>query len=1261
MNKRSWAVYILSVVSVCACFIFGVPACADAADYAVQGTRFEKDGEDNFDSPVARNGAFSYGENSIGKLTISGEINEQDSYEGITAFGVSDNITISYLYNGDYHSEDKEQWNLCSSDSKRVGDDSLDKKISNGVIIVQKSTDGKNWTEASKPACNSFKKSNEKNSVIYTTSTEEIMQGTYYKITIAYQMKKRTGVEEKWGLIPDEETYAYKSFIEEYEFYICTDKNYITVKDIETTEALQNNAQISKGFIVCKNGSSDDVKVIRNDADTSEAEDFDAFTAPGTYSIEITTKLGKVYQQNIIISEGLSSVSLCPAVYESEKNGGFSVDGNAVDETSFGISSMTTLSISQRAGFTTTKSTVDGVDAYGINGDAVSLYLKLNYAAEEEDRDWTVTEDNWGKREKEKVNGVYVGAVGEGAIVVQKTSDGESWENIDAASYGNGLFTTDFAKYYAPKENVLIYTPDGADVISGIYLRILYAYQVSYGKTKTDCLEKYEFYLCSNELSAVTFSNLTLQSTEGYSSEDKESAEAYKSSETLTNDAGTVTGFEINTEKNPTVTYIVEKNGKRIEVPENGKFTENGKYDITLSSKVKDSEKITIYVDNSADADSLKNYFGDGFIDGKRIYDEGEYPVYEAGEGLTSYHLEEVSDEYLPVYGVIKNETTGTEIKLDPSREERNGDILEAGEYTATFKTGVSNIGAVSGDVRVFTFHFSVIENGAAPGPVVNQENLQEYARSNISDCYPIYYGVTYPSAKKGYITLAFAQEDDAIKFAYAYEKGMVEIQEDGSYRYNSSATDGQKVSFESVFDLTEAANEVSEEIVKKAYFNLEDQFTYMTLANDSIKDLEDLRALKLERSVIVFADQQKEQLIDKTTGVSWLPVIGAKKYVSLQPGDGGETVSGENDFVFIRDKYGCDSNSVVITDESGKEYSIQYDKGVAAQLREQNCPSGIITITEATKYGDQSVYKVIYIRPGENTATTEISYYENGAEKSIKLSADDDGKMIDADLFSIAEVGDRLDAYSLIIVNDGNNEWFYASDQKIGDVWSTAGDYEISVINRLGYGYSFSVHVNESDYSAVTFNGSGADSMEDILVQFGEKNVELPTSTRTGYEFAGFKDENGNIYFGKIEKIMFKEGLSLTTVWEPKDVSVKFLNSNGSEYKSEQVPFDSEYDLPGYSVQDGLKFKGWKCDGKIVESQTIKIDSEDEMIFYPVIVDESTGNEVIENDSETGRVAGWPMAGILIIFAVLAFSYANKHRKEVCENKREDDTDENS
>lgn len=1261
MRKRTIGIKTVFTMLIMFCFFFAINVFASETSMNVFGTSYELADESTFNTNGKTNSSMlCYGKKSLGRMVVVGDIGTQGDYNGTTAYSVNDSICFKYTYNGDFNKKEKTDWQITSSDEKAVNGNELQKKVQDGVIIIQKSIDGKSWEDATEPIYDVFGKANtdKEKDIIYSVSKDEIMHGTYFRVIVAYRMERQTTA----GGFMKAAEYERKSFLEEYRFYVCTDKNYVAIRDVNSKEMINNGATILNGFYVDKCGSDDKVTVKLKNGAIKTAGQYDSFVDPGDYYVEITTKLNKKYYYKVKVSAGYSYISLNPTVYEAEKNKGFDNGLKISGVGSSGITSLTNLKIAQSADYTTTKSTINGIDSYGVNGDSATILLHLNYSDNLTGNGWNITDDEYGKKEKELVHGIQTGQVGKGAIIIQTSTTGkdDSWVNVDKGRYASGLYTTNFGAYYDAKEDIVLYNPAGVE--KGIYIRILYVYQLNNASEKKtiDCTEEYKFYLCSSELGAVQYHNLSLAKDSFeklYGDADANQIALLKNAESLISNTGTSTGFRIDKSKNPTVTYTVDKDGKSISVPVDCTFKETGKYDIHLTSKVGTKQDVTIYVDTSSDDEALKNYFGDGFIQGKRIYDEGDYPVYEGG--FTSYNLAKVSDNYLPISGCITNVSTGEEIQLEPSRNARKQIITTPGNYTAVFRTGTDSSLTI-GDVRVFTFNFKIIAKGTAPGPKNNQKLLEEYSHSNISDSYPLYYGVKYQSASGLPITVAFKDRKSAIDYAYSYEKGRVEELSDGTYKYNGSFL-GVENSIKFDENIGKESPKVLYAFAEKAvhlyYFDLSDDSTYMTLRQSDIDKKSNLREYALNRSVVIYNDGEKELLTDLDT----LPIISRKPYAYINPGDKGVVDMGYNDFEFIRDKYGCDSNSVVITDCNGASFDIEYggegtkDKGVGKQLQDKGCATGVVTITETTVGGDVAIYEAVFIRDDENTSEINLKYYTERTEKSAVLSIYDANTTIEADAFSIESISDVLDPYALVIISkDGEVVSMYAADQFTKGAWSEEGKYCIRVINRLGYGFTINVVVSESDYSVITFDGDGTENTKDIITTIGSENVELPQLTRTGYSLACYKDVDGNIYTEKIDKITFKGNLTLTAQWEAQNVKVTVKDTLGNVIVDDSVDVGTIYSLPKIDVEPGKELVGWMCNGEIC-SEYIEITNANDVIIEPVIKDIETGDvENVTNEKKKNPI-GWilMLVGICGFGGYAAMYIKKKSVKSVPEDKK--------
>ena len=1256
--KKSFAhtLIIPALMGILFLFVFSEAVFAGSVVKDPDGKNYETHGQDvdgaEYSSGVlGSTTTFAYGKSSLGNFQLVGDISAESTLNGFVAYGTDNTISMTYSYDGSYQTGTKTDWNIYSDGSKMFNGNKLGKKVGEGTIIVQKSYDRSNWQDAITPLDNVFHKQTSNITAFYSLEDSDLLKGCYYRITVLYEMRKQVGTEG-WFKTP---VYDYDKCMEVYEFYACYNQNPVKLRDVMSGADISASSSVDKGFVIDTCGSSDTVTVKKGNTGTRTVVNQESVCAAGNYIVEVKNAIGTTFQYNIDVTDGLEFAALKPTVFENGKKDEYA-ETNQVSSTSMGITNHTTIRIAQKYGTGIANDTSKSVPGYGITGQNVYLFMELVNEDTMAQNGWEIIEDKWGKKEKETIAGASTGEVASGAIVIQTSIDGQTWINVDKSRYANGLYTTDYEANYGNRGDVLIYTPDGKAVLNGLYIRVYYAYEAYQKDTKTYCreLERYSFYLCNNELGAVTLHNLSLDGQDLNNlvgDDDETTLDIYRHAETMNSGAGTVTGFQVDTSLNPTVTYTITRNGQAIAVASDHKYTTTGKYVITLKSAVGKVETRLIYVDRESDDTSLKTYFGDGFIQGKRIYSEdSKYPVFEGGE--TKYNLAKLSDNYLPISGTIENVTTGNKINIPSSWASRSAQLDEAGDYVAIFTTNPQfESDGMSGDAKKYTFQFKIIEKGTAPGPVVNERKLNEYDRLNVSDSYPIYYGLTYQSASKGYITIAFRNREDAVSYAYNYEKGMVEKQPDGSFRYNGAFHVAQKEEYNSTWDLTDAMNYFAEEAVQKLYFDLTDEFTYLTLSDELIEKTSNLRTLELAKSVVIFADDQKVALTDK--GV--LPIIDDKVYHYLTPGSVGTVTTGTQDFEFVKDKYECDSSTVIITDCKGDQHSIDYKKSVGKQLAEDDCPTGIITITETTVYGDENTYNAVYIREGDATTSIEMAYYVGKDRKTISVSPNslwDESVVVDT--FSITDIKDELDPCALVVVSDGKHEYFYAADQMPKDAWSEPGEYTVHVVNRMGYGYDFKVDVQESEYATIMFDGYGTEDTQAIVARYGEESINLPIVNRYGYEFVGFEDSEGNRYKDVIDKVDFKGSLVLTAVWDSKQYKLTLQNGDQSEELS--IGYGEECELPIPESDDGLVFRGWMLDGEILPSNKFKLEKEGDVLLvasFSEVRNTETGEGVLEDESKQKKRNNWPIILLIIVGGGIG-AIAYKSRKK----KADDSTD---
>ena len=1174
---------------------------------------YEMTDNSNFDystsAPVTN---FVFGDDNVGDFRIYGDINSETTFRNTQAYGINkqntNSVQFTYSYtNARLQKNNIDDWALSDCELKNIVDTSLENPIGYGTILIQTSINGDIW-ENSAILNNVLSTTN--TNVVYEVNDIELERGTYFKVILAYEVKHKTGT--KGILWWKKDVFEYRQCVEVYDFFMCYDSSCVFVEDIFSGEKIPHNNSVEYGFKINKGNSSNLVSVLEPNGTKNNVSNGKTFLSSGTYTIVETTKLGKIYTTSIKVTKGMSKQEVNPSIYCCEDNLGYPATSENITIDKIPLSSFQVVVYDG-----TTHSLEDNnLQNIGVSTNQCFFFLGLN--TQNLPSDWIVSNDTWGLVENQYVNNIFVGPVDSGALILQKSTDGSSWEFCQEGLYNDGVFTTDYFDNFGEGDNI-IYTPLGSDIISGCYYKITYAYELYNLTTKKyqNIIETYTFYLCNDDVSAITFHNLSSDALieDSLKDEDSTTIELYKKSETLVNNSETIDGFRIDYTLNPNVEINICKNGSPIEIPSNLEITDQGKYDIEIYTKFGTKRNITIYV-NKLDFESLYNYyFIDNFISGKRIYSELDYPVFEGG--YTTYQIISQNKNLPLLSGEINNITTGEKTIILPNENGNTGEFVTPGEYVVKLNTNQTYLTDFpAGDNHAFIFRFYIIEQGTAPGPIVNQNNLEKYtSNANTSNYYPIYYGVTYQSAASGYITLAFATEKAAKEFVYNYEKGMVEVQIDGTYRYNGSLIIKQKEIYESAWDLTDAINFFTEQAVQKLYFDLSDLYTYTTLTEEVISQTNNLRTLELNNSVVVFANEnEKQQLIAQSN----IPLINSKFYSYINPGLDEMLNYGKSHFEFIKDTNGYDSNIVSIFDENGKQYSINYFSSVEEQLVSQNCPSGILTIVENTIYGDESTYKVGFIRPGDNITEIIIQSGIGDVVQSNTFSMHQQSQNLECNYFSIQSIIDDIDPYNTLIISHNDQKEIYCTDNLPNKTWTENGIYNITLINRLGTSFSFNITV-DGNYNSITINGMDGENSSSFLY-VDNSTVTLPTLEKYGYNFIGYANENGVLIPNEITSILLKGYSFLDVIWEAKKFSLKLYN--GEELLSEKVvEFGGTYTLPNLDSTETDTFVGW-FDENGTKIETLEINEESDIqLFARFEKKNNQNNQDDENNSSDSNI----------------------------------------
>ena len=721
---------------------------------------------------------------------------------------------------------------------------------------------------------------------------------------------------------------------------------------------------------------------------------------------------------------------LTPVCYESdsEKNAYKITDKTLVDEMCFGSKSLGKLVINDRV----KTGSYEGTTAYGAYG-TVSFDYQLPSDVNSIGEDSRQIQSDSTK----KVAGKKVGKIKTGSILVLKSSDGEKYEKVASIIDINGEYTESCKNFY---------TASGTDIAQGMYYRICVAYRTAvsgqktkgilWWKKKADALvddqyhmEVYDFYLADGT-GIITLHNLGLEESD-FPVSDSISIEMMQIGETLQDGSVTNKGFKLDKLGKSCNTVYVSYNGGEYSEQEDGvRFTEPGKYDVEVCTKLGDRFHYTIYISDDSDQ-NFDTYFGQDCMNGERLFDENSmYPVYHTG---AAFSLKKVSDQVLPVQGIVTNLTTGETIEVSPNKDGQEIALDTAGEYQLEFYNG--NI-QLAGNYYHYVFHYILTDEESVP--TVNYANL---LREQGSDEYPVkelkakHYEVSYQTTGGGYIYVCFSLDsyDEALAYAEDIERRFVEIS-DGGYYYKSMDNVNSKRKYLDQTELEKAIEYYAKQNIVYSYFSALDEYSYRTYDNDLLECLEDL---SIRESIRIFpSTEEREKMTDK------------KPYL--------------NGFTFIQASEFDSAKVEAYCHKNGKTYGLEYGEPVDQQLQ----ISSIYTITETNSYGHTTTYDAVFL--SENMAEITIELLKDGEKDSIKLTnLDLQNNVIayEADSVFIDEIENKFDEYTVVTIQPSMYDYEITCtiDEMKNLQLCAEGYYNMRVVDRLGHYFNIDFTVTKN------------------------------------------------------------------------------------------------------------------------------------------------------------------------------------------------------
>lgn len=703
-----------------------------------------------------------------------------------------------------------------------------------------------------------------------------------------------------------------------------------------------------------------------------------------------------------------TSLAVSGTFYEMSTNKNYNyADHEPVAKMAYGKSSVGQLVIS---GTELEASSYAGKQAFGSTGNVSFSYIYGNSLLGTDD-EWHIIEDKEKKVAEQKLDSNVL----KGALIIQKSYDGTSYENV-----ANPV-TNFFASNNSGKE---LYRTAGEDVSKGVYLRFIFAYRTEAKtgkflfidqKESKRHVEVYDFYLVENS-GIISIHNLSadeeLLEMEDYSQE------LLKHGETLVNGSVTRDGFEI--EKfAESYTVKVQRSGFPATYAKTGdQFTEDGEYTVTVRTKLGKSKSTTLYVFSGGADKGYSTYFGESIVQAERVFRGGEYPTYARGGRLL---IRSVDSNVPPLYGKITNLDTGSIHTLNGSRDEQSVS-LEPGRYEVSlYNTKTSIVGSY----YQYNFVFEVLDEDSAP--YVNYHTLMQEQR--LEDIQAKHYEVAYQTTGGGYIYVCFSLDsyEEALAYAREIEGRFVEAASDGGFYYKDIENPNRKIKYYDPLELTNAREFYAAQNVEVGYFNANDMFTYQTYDDDLLSCLEEL---SLYTSIKVFPSQEeKEKMCDRA------PYIN--NYTFIQVSD--------YDVVSV----------VAVHNVTGKETELRFDIPVSKQLSE----SGEYTITETNGYGKTTQYSAYFLADCNTQMTWNIEMGSVSREVHVSANVIENGHYeIEADSAYVSDIGNEFDNWAIVTIKAPGIYSFeikcLASEFKNLEFYK-AGNYEIDFIDRLGNSFT--------------------------------------------------------------------------------------------------------------------------------------------------------------------------------------------------------------
>ena len=155
-------------------------------------------------------------------------------------------------------------------------------------------------------------------------------------------------------------------------------------------------------------------------------------------------------------------------------------------------------------------------------------------------------------------------------------------------------------------------------------------------------------------------------------------------------------------------------------------------------------------------------------------------------------------------------------------------------------------------------------------------------------------------------------------------------------------------------------------------------------------------------------------------------------------------------------------------------------------------------------------------------------------------------------------------------------------------DGWNTKKDGTGNVVTSSSeVTGNITVYAKWNTNYTITYNTNGGTACNPTTLtqESGKKWGTLCTTTKTGYTFAGWKDQSGNTV---TKDTVCSKNLTLTAQWTSKGYKLTYDNNGGTGCTTTSGSYDKAWGTLCTPTRTGYNFTGWTKDGTAVTKDTI-------------------------------------------------------------------------